>query len=257
MRLFKPLSLVSSILSGFRRITIVILVAIAFLFGLASTVYLSLRSPEVTVPNVVGKDRFEAEKVLAEAELNFRVRAARPSNQAKPDTVLFQLPRAGEVVKAGQTVAMDISRAAKEGETPETVKPAEDENRNVNSATNENENKPKKPKNKNANENVNENGNGNVNANAGVNGNVNANRPANVNRPISNVNAPSASPTPHPNVNATPRANVNATPRGNVNGIEERNVNTRPVVNQNNRVNTNQNENRRPILPKPSPSVPN
>jgi hypothetical protein len=226
----------------------VILIAIAFLFGLASTVYLSLRSPEVTVPNVVGKDRFEAEKILADAELNFRVRAARPSNQAKPDTVLFQLPRSGEVVKAGQTVAMDISRAAKEGETPETVKPAEDENRNANTSSNANENKPKKPKNKNANENANE--NENVNANTSANGNVNINRPANVNRPVPNVNAPSVSPTPHSNVNATPRANVNSP--------EERNVNSRPpVVNQNTRVNSNQNENRRPILPKPSPSVPN
>ena len=225
-----------------------ILIAIAFLFGLASTVYLSLRSPEVTVPNVVGKDRFEAEKILAEAELNFRVRAARPSNQAKPDTVLFQLPRPGEVVKAGQTVAMDISRAAKEGETPETVKPAEDENPNTNTASNANENKPKKPKNKNANENVN--GNENVNANTSANGNINVNRPANVNRPLPNVNAQGASPTP-------PHSNVNATPRANINGPEDRNANSRPVVNQNSRVNANQNDNRRPIPPKPSPSVPN
>jgi hypothetical protein len=231
----------------------VILIAIAFLFGLASTVYLSLRSPEVTVPNVVGKDRFEAEKILADAELNFRVRAARPSNQANPDTVLFQLPRAGEVVKAGQTVAMDISRVTKEGETPETVKPAEDENRNANSSSNANENKAKKPKNKNANENANENENGNGNAN----GNINANRPVNANRTPPNVPVEGASPTPRSNVNATPRANVNATPRTNVNGAEERNANSRPIVNQNTRVNTNQNENRHPIPPKPSPSVPN
>src|SRR5438128_11407399 len=107
-------------LSTLRRLSIAITIAILFLFGLASTVYLSLRSPEVKVPDVVGKDRFEAEKILAEADLNFRVRATRP-NKAKPDTVLFQLPRPGEVVKAGQTVAMDISRATKEGETPESV----------------------------------------------------------------------------------------------------------------------------------------
>src|SRR5687768_3768308 len=100
---------------------LVILIAIAFLFGLATTVYLSLRSPEVTVPEVVGKDRFEAERILGNADLNFRVRATRPSNQVKADTVLFQLPRAGEVVKTGQTVAMDISRAAKEGEAAEAV----------------------------------------------------------------------------------------------------------------------------------------
>ena len=128
------MSFVTRVLSVFRRISIVIAIAIAFVFGVGSTVYLSLRSPEVTVPDVVGKDRFDAEKILASADLNFRIRASRPTNQAKPDTVVFQLPRAGEVVKAGQTVAMDISRPTKLGETPETVKPAEDstENRNAN-----------------------------------------------------------------------------------------------------------------------------
>ena len=67
-------------LSALRRLGVVVLLAIAFLFGLATTVYLSLRSPEVTVPEVLGLDRFEAEKVLAQADLNFRVRATWPSN---------------------------------------------------------------------------------------------------------------------------------------------------------------------------------
>ena len=66
-------------LSALRRLGIVVLLAIAFLFGLATTVYLSLRSPEVTVPEVLGKDRFEAERVLGDAGLNFRIRATRPS----------------------------------------------------------------------------------------------------------------------------------------------------------------------------------
>ncbi len=156
-------------LSALRRMGLIILIAIAFLFGLATTVYLSLRSPEVTVPEVVGKDRFEAERILGNADLNFRVRATRPSNQVKADTVLFQLPRAGEVVKTGQTVAMDISRAAKEGEASEAVvndkKASEEkalENRNTNTlepAKNDNENKPKRNKNANKNANVNSNAN--------------------------------------------------------------------------------------------------
>ena len=114
-----------------------IAIGVVFLFGVATTVYLSLRSPEVQVPDVVGKDRFEAEKILAAADLKFRVRATRPSNQAQPDTVMFQLPRAGEVVKTGQTVAMDISRPAKEGESSETVTPDENtnDNRNTNSSS--------------------------------------------------------------------------------------------------------------------------
>jgi PASTA domain-containing protein len=201
----------------------VIAIAVVFLFGVATTVYLSLRSPEVTVPNVVGKDRFEAEKILGAADLKFRVRATRPSNQAQPDTVLFQLPRAGEVVKTGQTVAMDISRIAKEGESPENVTPDEPvDNRNANSASNTNENKPKRPKPKNTNDNVN--GNGNANSNG------NTNRVTNINR--ANVNS---------------GANVNATPRGNVNrpDVRNSNVNTRPATT---------NENRRPVAPRPTPT---
>jgi PASTA domain-containing protein len=222
------LSLVARAVSIFRSIAIVIAIVVVFLFGVATTVYLSLRSPEVKVPEVVGKDRFEAEKILAAADLKFRVRAYRPSNQAQPNTVLFQLPRPGEVVKAGQTVAMDISREAKEGESPETVTPDEDtsDNRNVNSSANEN--KPKKPKKP-------ANANDNVNANANSNANGNANRAANVNRPA-NVN----------------RANVNA--GDNINA--PRNVNRTTVPNANARPGGNVNDNRRPVAPRPT-AVPN
>ena len=181
-----------------------IAIAVVFLFGVATTVYLSLRSPETKVPDVIGKDRFEAERILAEADLKFRVRASRPSNQSKPDTVVFQLPRPGEVVKAGQTVAMDISRAAKEGETPENITPDEpSENRSTNtSASNKNE-KPRKPRPKNANDN----GNGNKNANGNVNKSLNTNRP-NANAGAGNVNA-----TPRSNVNRGVDSNTRPTPR--------------------------------------------
>ena len=204
-----------------------IAIVVVFLFGVATTVYLSLRSPETKVPDVIGKNRFDAEKILEEADLNFRVRAYRPSNQVQPDTVLFQLPRAGEVVKAGQTVAMDISRPTKAGESPETVPPADEpnENRNTNSSANTNENKPRKPKNRNENANGNTNGNGNANANA--------------NRPAANAN--------RPNANAT-GANANVTPRANVNHSDQRNTNSR--------TNSNVNENRRPVAPRPTPGVP-
>ena len=212
------MSFAANLVSIFRRITIVVVIAIAFLFGVATTVYLSLRSPEVKVPDVIGKDRFEAERILAAADLNFRVRAIRPS-KANPDTVLFQLPRSGEVVKAGQTVAMDISRVMKEGELPETVKPAESETPNANTSANANENKPKKPRNKNDNENANNNGNNNANRQA------NANRTPNVNRV--NVNAATE------NANVTPRANVNRsespTPRPNPTPIENRRVVPKPT----------------------------
>lgn len=210
-------------LSALRGIGIVVLLAIAFLFGLATTVYLSLRSPEVTVPEVVGKDRYEAEKILAQADLNFRVRATRPSNQVKADTVLFQLPHAGEVVKAGQTVAMDISRTTLAGEASEadaTDKKLEAEkaaNASANSPKNENENRPRR------NRNTNKNANENENSNSAINHNGNANNVrANANNANSNSNRPGVD------------SNTNS----------GRNTNQR---------NLNQNDNRRPVVPKPSP----
>lgn len=210
-------------LSALRGFGIVVLLAIAFLFGLATTVYLSLRSPEVTVPEVVGKDRYEAEKILARADLNFRVRATRPSNQVKADTVLFQLPRAGEVVKVGQTVAMDISRTTQAGEASEAdatdkkleAEKAANANANASASRNENENRPRRPRN------TNRNGNENENANSAVsrNSNTNSTRASNAN-------------------------SVDSPDNGNANLI--RNTNQR---------NTNQNENRRPVV-RPSPKPP-
>jgi len=192
---------------------ILICIAVLFLVGLFGTVYLSLRSPEVKVPDVMGKDRANAESTISEAGLNFRVRATRPTGNSKPDTVVLQLPGAGEMVKAGQTVAVDVSRAAKEGETtspePETKPDNSNANQNSNQQANDNlnENKPRRPKNtnKNANANANANGNGNGNGNSNR-ANVNANRNANV-RPNANNNN---SRLPNSNsVNNANRANVN------------------------------------------------
>ena len=197
-------------------------IAITFFLGLLGTVYLSLRSPEVKVPDIVGKDRASAESTISDAGLNFRVRATRPIGNSQPDTVLLQLPGAGEMVKAGQTVAVDISRAAKEGESvtsgqaEPTPEKTENSKQNQAAETNQNDNKSKRPKasNKNANGNNNNaraNVNGNRNANTrAVNGNtegrstVNTNNRANTNRPV-NTNSgrppvsrpsPVARPTP-------------------------------------------------------------
>ena len=213
-------------LSALRRLSIVIAIAIVFMLGLGTTVYLSLRSPEVKVPDVMGKNRTEAEQILGDAGLNFRVRGARPSGELKPDTVVFQLPRAGEVVKVGQTIAMDVSRGLKEGESSEAVIPeptpevkSDKANAPNTNDANANENKPKR--NKNTNKNANENAN-------------TANRNANANRPSANRNANNG------NVNTTPNANS-----------------SRPASNANSNRGTNQNENRRPAAPRPSPVTPN
>jgi len=218
----------------FKRIAIVIGIAIAFTLGLLGAIYLSLRSSETRVPDIIGKDRAAAENTISDAGLNFRVRATRPSSEAKPDTVLIQLPSAGQVVKVGQTVAVDISRPTKEGEAAtETNSNSNSNSNNSNkqensssSNTNENDNKQKrKPANRNANDNTN--GNGNSNRLTNRNQNANANRATNRNL---NVNA---------NANSTParaNSNANGTPRTNTN-----------------RANTNLNANRRPPVTAPTP----
>ncbi|HVS21583.1 MAG TPA: PASTA domain-containing protein [Pyrinomonadaceae bacterium] len=195
-------------LTALKRIFIVIGIAVAFTLGLLGAIYLSLRSSETKVPDIVGKDRVAAENTISSAGLNFRVRATRPTSEAKPDTVLIQLPHAGEVVKVGQTVAVDISRPTKEGEssTPtssnaNTAGEKMPENTNAaNSATNTNDNKPKrKPANKNDNDNRTTAGNANVNPTETPVHNLNSNNPdrSNANRGASNVNRrPVPAPTP-------------------------------------------------------------
>ncbi|HXD29483.1 MAG TPA: PASTA domain-containing protein [Pyrinomonadaceae bacterium] len=222
-------------LSVFRKLLTVVGIGVLFLLGMVTTVYLSLRSPVVNVPNIVGKDRNVAETELQAAGLNFRVRAARPSRQVKADTVMFQLPPAGQSVKAGQTVAVDIARVPKEGEASETVVSADNSNSSTsdNSNTNSNENKPKRKPNANA------------NANANANGNANGNRNANTPRPNANV---------RPNANAAnenseaPRApNANRSPQTD-------NTNTTNT----NRTNRNVNRTPTPARPaKPAPTPPN
>ena len=197
--------LVNRALLTLKRILIVIGIAVAFSIGLVGAVVLSLSSSKTTVPNIVGKDRITAENEISAARLNFRVRATRPASDAQPNTVLIQIPGAGQEVKVGQTVAVDISRPTKEGETS-TITPSntntatekKPENTNAsNSSTNSNDNKPKKKP-----------ANANSNANSNANGNRNANRAANQNR---NANANRATATnTNANPGETPARNLNA-----------------------------------------------
>jgi hypothetical protein len=216
-------SFTTQALTALKRILIVVGIAIAFTFGLFGAIYLSLRSSETKVPDIVGKDRMSAENTISSAGLNFRVRATRPTSEAKPDTVLIQLPHAGEIVKVGQTVAVDISRSTKEGETSTSSSANENTNSektqentnaaNSNSNANTNDNKKKKPANKNANDNLNANANANRAANRNRNTNGNANRATNT-----NVNATPAGTPTHSNLNSNtvPKGNTNRAP-GNLN----------------------------------------
>jgi PASTA domain len=211
---------VSNILTILKRIVIVIGIAIAFTLGLLGAIYLSLRSSETRVPDIVGKDRAAAENAISDAGLNFRVRATRSTSDAKPDTVLIQLPHAGEVVKVGQTVAVDISRASPDGQslTPSnTNTEANNNTSNSNSSANSNTNTEKKPTNRNAN-NSNANKNANSNRAANRNQNGNANRATNGNLNANVTSTPARTNTNSPGVPTPPRANTNrgtATPSPN------------------------------------------
>ncbi len=213
------MSAIRQTLTVIKRIAIVIGIAIAFSLGLLGAIYLSLRSSETRVPDIIGKDRNAAETTISDAGLNFRVRAERATSEAKPGTVLIQLPHAGEMVKVGQTVAVDISRPTKDGEasTPANANananasPSGQDNNSSANNSNANANK-RKPTNRNANGNENTNGNANRTANRNQNRNANGN------------------------------ANSNATPA-------HTNSNTTPT----NRATTNTNANRRPPVRTPTP----
>ncbi len=97
------------------------ILAAAFLFGMASVVYMSLSGTEVKVPEVVGKDFVESEKELAALGLKIKRRADRPSAE-KMNTVLEQLPKPGETVKTGQLILVVVSSAGEvKGDIPKSL----------------------------------------------------------------------------------------------------------------------------------------
>jgi beta-lactam-binding protein with PASTA domain len=222
---------VRNILSAFGKLGIVALIAVAFAFGLVSTIYLSLRSPDIQVPGVVNQSYFDGEKTLARAGLDIRERAKRYRPGVQPGVILDQSPRPGEVIKAGQTVAVVVSRAPKEGEKPpdeavieerreERGTEALDQNKNLNANRRRNTNRNANG-NQNSNASANSNGGSNANAsgrneNAGP-GNTNVNRNANSVRG-SNANANAArarnSNLSPANSNARPRTTNSARPAG-------------------------------------------
>jgi serine/threonine-protein kinase len=219
------------ILSAFGKLGIVALIAVAFAFGLLTTVYLSLRSPNVQVPDVTNKSYPDGEKALGKAGLDISQRATRYKPDVPPGIILDQTPHAGEVVKGGQVVRVVVSRAPKEGETPPNEAVAE-ERRTERGTEGLGDNR-----NQNTNRRRNTNRNANANANAGANANLNANAGAENTR---NENAGNTSlPGNH---NAVQNRNSNA--GANTNRSRNSNAGMRPA-------NTGRpagaNANRRPI----------
>jgi beta-lactam-binding protein with PASTA domain len=109
-------------LSALGKLGTLVLLLAAFGVGMAGVVYMSLSGAELKVPEIVGKDFVESEKELAALGLKIKKRADRPSTE-KINTVLEQLPKAGETVKTGQMILVVVSKAGLEGEeTPSTLK---------------------------------------------------------------------------------------------------------------------------------------
>jgi len=179
----------------------VALLAVAFAFGLVTTVYLSLRSPNVQVPDVTNKSYLDGEKTLGKAGLDISQRATRYKPDVPPGIILDQTPHAGEVVKGGQIVRVVVSRAPKEGETPPNEAVAE-ERKSERGTEGLDENK---------NQNANRRRNTNRNSNANSNASANTNAGANTNAAAENAhNANSGNTGLFGNRNAAPSRNSNA-----------------------------------------------
>lgn len=113
--------------SAFGKLITVIVLAGTFIVGLVGVVYMSLQGQALAVPEIVGKDLVESEKELAAMGLRIKKRADRYSTE-KPNTVLEQLPKAGETVKTGQMILVVTSKTNPEGdEKPVTIKKNVDE----------------------------------------------------------------------------------------------------------------------------------
>lgn len=137
------MSIASKGLSAIGKLAAVGLLLVAFLFGLAGVVYMSLQGSEVAVPDITGKNFLDSEKELALLGLKIKKRADRPSTEA-PNTVIEQLPKPGDTVKTGQMILVVTSKPAEGDETPTSLKKGdEDDTDKIEEMITD---KPKKPK---------------------------------------------------------------------------------------------------------------
>ncbi len=115
------MSVINTGLSAIGKLFTVVLLLATFIVGMAGVVYMSLSGEEVKVPEITGKDFSDSEKELASLGLKIKKRADRLSSE-KMNTVLEQLPKAGETVKTGQMILVVVSKAGVEGEeTPKSL----------------------------------------------------------------------------------------------------------------------------------------
>jgi serine/threonine-protein kinase len=101
---------------GSLAVTLLVIAGVlAGLFALFNWVVMPLvvgLGRETTVPSVVGIDRFAAESVLASAGLGIGEVRGSANSTVRPDCVISQSPLAGQRVKLGRRVRLDISTGA-------------------------------------------------------------------------------------------------------------------------------------------------
>lgn len=115
------MSIISNSLSALGKLAIIGVLLAAFVGGMAVVVVMSLSGSEIKVPEIVGKDFVQSEKELAALGLKIRKRADRVSTE-QMNTVLEQLPKAGETVKSGQWISVVVSKAGLSSEeTPSSL----------------------------------------------------------------------------------------------------------------------------------------
>lgn len=139
---------VKSGLSAIGKFFIVVALAGAFIVGLVSVVYMSLKGEEVQIPEIVGKDYKQSETELAAVGLKIRRIANRYSTEP-PNTILEQRPRAGSTAKSGLMISVIVAQPDPEGnEAPAEVKKKTDDEESIEEIEDLISDKPKKNSNK-------------------------------------------------------------------------------------------------------------
>ncbi|CAN5867752.1 hypothetical protein BH20ACI4_BH20ACI4_31530 [soil metagenome] len=142
------MSFVKSGLSALGKFFIVLALAGAFIVGLVSVVYMSLKGEEVKIPEIVGKDFKQSETELAALGLKMR-RIANRYSEEPPNTILEQRPRGGSTAKSGLMISVIVAQPNPEGtEAPADIKKKADDEEAIEEIEELISDKPKKASNK-------------------------------------------------------------------------------------------------------------
>ncbi|MEW6729872.1 MAG: PASTA domain-containing protein [Acidobacteriota bacterium] len=103
-----------------RRLSIILILMLAFISSAMMAIYLS-RGKEVVVPKMIGKSQSEAQKIASAVGL--QIEAIEIFDEKAPaNTIVRQEPKAGLMVKQGYKIKIYLSRGEKKSliNKPET-----------------------------------------------------------------------------------------------------------------------------------------